>query len=833
MKSNILHILFFILFLNFANAQDITVFGKIFSEDNKKGLEGVEVSCDLHKIKVLSDNKGDYSITIPFSTNIELKFDKIGYESINYKLDQLNKGGNRYINIYLAETNLDLGVVISASRFDDGGFVREKVTEFKILPTASGNFESVLPSIALGVTSGTGGELSSQYNVRGGNYDENLVYINDFEIFRPQLIRAGQQEGLSFPNIDLIKDISFSSGGFDASYGNKMSSVLDIKYKRPDEVKSSLSASLLGLSTHLEGSKRLGGNAYNKFRYLLGARYKTNKYLLNTLDVSGEYLPDFFDMQAYLTYDFTKSLQVAFLGNLNSSVFNFTPLTRNTTIGLLTNAIKLSTVYEGGEKDKFLHGLAGLSINLVPERTKNPYFVKFLASRYSGSESENFDILGYYRLSQIDTDQNSSTFEKELALLGNGTQQTYARNYLYNEIYNTEIKSGIEIVKDEQIHFIEGGVKFQKEYFDDYINEWERLDSAGFSLPYTASEVSIYKVLKTKNVLENNKLDFFVQDKFTFNVNDLKINLTGGLRYSIIDFTKENLISPRLAVNFGKKDNTNISYRFAFGTYYQSSFYREFRLPNGGLNPDLKSQKSTQFVGGMNYDFMWKRRSKKPFKFITEVYYKKLENLISYDVDNVRIRYSALNDSKGYASGVDFRINGEFVPDAESWVNFGFLKTRESIEGVVHKVRKDTAFVVTPDVPRPTDRLFNFSMFFQDYLPKNKNLKANIGFSFASGLPFGTKDNNQVLRNIFRYKPYQRLDIGFSYSLWDKKESKVSTHNPFRNFDKAWLSLEVFNIMNYNNTASITWIRTITNEQYAINNNLSGRRVNLRFRIDF
>jgi hypothetical protein len=832
--KNVLLLIFLSFLASECLTQNAVVFGRVTSSESKLSMMNVKVSCDLCSNVVLTDINGEYSLDIPAGKATKINYDKEGYQAISYDLEPISQDGKRYINIYLAEDNQKIEVVIRASKIDDGGMVREKVTEFKVLPTASGNFESVLPSIALGVNAGSGGELSSQYNVRGGNYDENLVYINDFEIFRPQLIRASQQEGLSFPNIDLIRDIKFSSGGYDATYGNKMSSVLDIKYKRPDQFRSSISGSLLGLNGHIEGSKRLGSNAYNKFRYLIGARYKTNAYLLGTQDVKGEYIPDFIDVQAYLTYDISRSLQLAYLGNYNSSVFNFSPLTRNTTLGLLTNAIRLSTAYEGGEKDKFLHGLNGLSFNFVPDRKEIPYFIKVMASRYSGSEAENFDILGYYRLAQIDTDQNSSTFNQELSLLGTGVQHRYARNYLYNEIYNGEIKTGIEIAKNNKTHFIEAGLKYQTEIFEDYINEWERLDSAGYSLPYTGKEVAINKVLKTSNDINNQKLDFFVQDKLTISKERYKLNLTGGIRYTNIAFTKENLISPRVAIDYFPSTSSNISYRLAAGRYYQASFYREFRLIGGGINQDAKSQESIHLVGGINYDFMWKSRSRKPFKLLSEIYYKKMSNLISYDVDNVRIAYSGKNDSKGYATGIDFRINGEFVPDAESWVNVGFLRTRESIEGVTHKTRRDTAFYTIADVPRSTDRFFNINLFFQDYLPKNKNFKANVAYSYASGLPFGIKDNNIIARNIFRYKPYQRLDIGFSYMLFDKSMSRaISPNNPFRNTEKTWISLEVFNIMNYTNTASITWIKTITNDQYAINNYLTGRRVNLRFRIDF
>ena len=816
-------------------SQTATVFGVVKNIDDELPIDFVTVANVSENNGVESNSYGEYSIKIKAQKETVLRFSRVGYKDTEVKVESLNENTKRYINVYLAGIGSDLEVIITASRIDDQGMVREEVTEFKKLPTASGNFEGILPSIALGVNAGTGGELSSQYNVRGGNYDENLVYINDFEVFRPQLIRAGQQEGLSFPNIDLIKDIAFSSGGYESSYGNKMSSVLDVKYKRADKFKSSVSGSLLGLSGHVEGSKRLGPNAYHKLRYLIGTRYKTNKYLLGSLDVKGEYVPDFFDVQGYFTYDITKSIQIGLLTNYNSNVFNFTPETRSTTLGLLTNALRFNTVYEGGEKDRFIHGLVGTSINYIPDRNKNPFYLKLMASRYSGSEQENFDILGYYRLSQIETNLGSDNLGQEIALLGTGTQHRYARNYLYNQIYNTEVRSGIELTKGKSIHFIQGGIKYQSELYEDLINEWERLDSADYSLPYTGSEVSLSQTLKSKNELRNNKYNFFIQDEYSFlKDNKYKFFVNIGTRLSYLELGDEFLVSPRVMIRYQPLSTTlPVTFKIAGGVYYQEPYYREFRRRDGSLNTDLKSQKSIHLVGGMDYEFIWKSRSKKPFKLITEVFYKKLENLVSYDVDNVRISYSGENDAKGYATGIDFRINGEFVKDAESWVNMSFLRTRESLNDVQHVAWKDTAFVNVNDVARPTDRFFTLNMFFQDYLPKNKNFKANINYSFATGLPFGIKDNNIEARNTFRYNPYQRLDIGFGYQIWDAKRNKTGSGNPFRNTKDAWLSLEVYNIMGITNTASITWIKTITNTQYAINNNLTSRRLNLRLRVEF
>lgn len=811
-----------------------TLFGVIRDGSSQLPIEFAEVFTDGGKFQTTSDSLGNFSLEITAYEACLVKIYRLGYQAVEYKVPAMTDGTRRYLTVILQPQSNDLDITITASRIEDAGVVRESVSEFKILPTASGNFESVLPSIALGVNSGSGGELSSQYNVRGGNYDENMVYINDFEVFRPQLIRAGQQEGLSFPNIDLIRDITFSSGGYEARYGNKMSSVLDIRYKRPDEFKSSVSASLLGASTHIEGSKRLGPNAYHKFRYLLGARYKTNKYLLGSLDVKGEYLPDFADVQAYLTYQLSRNLQLGFLANYNAAIFNFIPATRSTTLGLITNTLRFSTAYEGAEKDKFIHGLTGLSLNFVPETKDRPYFIKWMASRYSSAEQENFDILGYYRLAQIESNLGADNFGEEVAVLGTGTQHRFARNYLFSEIYNTEIRTGFDLGEKGNSHYLEAGVKYQYESYDDDLNEWERIDSAGYSLPYNGSTIELSQYLRTANQLRNEKFEMYAHNSHERNVGRGILKINTGVRVSHLGLGDEWLVSPRVSMHWRPVNNPrNLSWKLAWGIYQQAPQYREFRNPVGEINTSLKAQQAQHFVAGLDLDFPWSRISRKPFRFIAEMYYKRFERLVSYDVDNVRIAYSGANNASGYAAGIDLRVNGEFVPDAESWINVSFLTAREKLEGVTHLRYQDTAAVAVNTVPRPTDRLASVNLFFQDYLPSNKNFKANVSYSFATGLPFGTKDDNLIYRNVFRYKIYQRLDIGFSLLLWDEKKRKEKPHH-FLNFSKAtWLSLEVFNIMGVVNTASVTWIKTITNAQYAINNNLTSRRVNLRFRVDF
>ena len=821
-------------------AQETIVFGVVVSGQDQKPIEFAVVNLNNTSKAVETDSLGQFRMVVPANETFILNFSRIGFQETSITVKPMPAGGKRYLTVVLVAKE-EAEVVVTASRVIDGGMVREEVTAFKLLPNVSGNFESVLPNIALGVSSGSGGELSSQYNVRGGNYDENLIYVNDFEIFKPQLIRAGQQEGLSFPNIDLIRDLSFSSGGYQSKFGDKMSSVLDIRYKRAEETRGSASASLLGASAHLEGSKRLGANAYNKLRYLIGARYKTNKYLLGSLDVTGEYTPNFIDVQGYLTYDITKSLQIGIIGNYNDSQYDFIPQTRSTAVGGFTFAVKLTSVFEGQEKDGFTNGMTGVSLTYVPEARKNPLFLKLMASTYSSNEQENIDILGYYRLSQIETNFGSDNFGEEVAILGVGTQHNYIRNFLYYNISNVEHRGGIEFNKKNdggsKGNFLQWGIKAQAEFYDDRINEWERIDSADYSIPYNGERLILANVLKTKNEVRNTKINGYFQNTYSrIKTGVYELNIIGGIRASYLELNNEFLLSPRVSLAYQPLGLAkDVSFTLASGIYYQSPFYRELRQLNGVVNKDVKSQKSTHIVAGINYDFNWERVGKKPFKLISEIYYKKFDNLVSYDIDNVRIRYSGNNDATGYAAGLDLRINGEFVPGAESWLNLGFLKTSESITGVQH-LRKsvgDSTATAVKYVPRPTDRLMTLNLFFQDYLPKNENFKVNVNFSFGTGLPFGVKDDNLIYRNTFRFKNYHRVDLGFIYQIWDQKKAQKKPDSRFNFCKSAALSLEVFNLLKVQNPASNTWIKTITNDQYAISNNLTSRRINLRLRFDF
>ncbi|HMX82225.1 MAG TPA: TonB-dependent receptor [Saprospiraceae bacterium] len=836
--------LFIVMVLNcvaaFAQYKTV-VTGRVADLETNQGIEFVNIRIDGTTRGTESDEDGNFEIVVNTNEKANLIFTRIGYKQYTHSIPSFSQGQLK-LDIKMVPADSKMEVVITEEKIISGGMVRQNVEELKLLPSASGNLESALPSIALGTSSGTGGELSAQYNVRGGNYDENLVYINDFEIFRPQLIRTSQQEGLTFPNIDLIRDLSFSSGGFQAKYGDKLSSVLDINYKRPEKIKASVSGSFLGGSAHLEGSRPIHRDTYRKFRYLVGARYKTSKYLLNSLEVEGEYVPTYTDIQTFLTYDITRSLQLGIIGNYNKSNYYFKPESSSSGAGLVNFALRLSTAYEGQEADDFAQMMGGLSLTFVPDTKKNPYFIKLLAAAHRGYEDETYDILGYYSLGQVETNLGSDKAGQVVAVLGEGTQHNYARNHLISTVKNLELRGGHDFQgKNEDgksaNNFLEWSLKAQSEEISDKLNEWERLDSAGYSLNYSLENLYLKSVLKTKNQINSIKYSAFIQNTYTIKTDDKaewKLNL--GVRAMYRDLNSELLVGPRAQVQFRPLSwHNDWAFRLSGGYYYQPAFYREMRRPNGTVNTGLLSQKSAQIVGGISRQINWTRISDKPFTLIAEMYYKKLWDVVSYEVDNVRIRYSGENNATGYVTGFDLRLNGEFVPNAESWINLSFLRARENLDGVQHKIRevgqaegKDVA-----DVPRPTDQLFNVNIFFQDYLPRNENFKVHINLAVGSGLPFGIKDNNQVYRNTYRYSAYHRADIGFSLLLWDKKWKDRKPHHFLRFSENTWVSLEIFNLLNVQNTASNNWIKTVFNTQYAIPNRLTSRRINLRLRMDF
>jgi hypothetical protein len=792
-----------------------------------------------------TDANGDWELAVPAGQSMVLVFSRIGYKEAVLDITPMPADAVRQLDMRLSPADASVEVLVQESRLEQGGMIREELSAMKLLPVATGNLESILPHIALGTSSGAGGELTSQYNVRGGNYDENLVYVNDFEIYRPQLIRAGQQEGLTFPNIDLVQNLVFSAGGFEARYGDKQSSVLDIRYKRPERFGGSAAASLLGGSAHLEGSVQPGTDPYKRLRYLAGIRYKTTRYLLGTLDVEGEYNPDFADVQAYLTYDLHRDWQLGCLLNYNRSNFYFVPSTRSTAFGLVNYALELFSEFEGQERDDFTTQLAGLSLTWLPDRERHPVFTKLLVSAYRSDENERFDIIGRYSLRQIESDLGSGDFGEVVAELGAGTQHQYVRNFLDAVVATAELKGGLELERPadsllaapQSSHFLQWGLKYQLEDIRDRINEWERLDSAGYSLPYDTARLLLYSVLKTQNRLSSRRLNAYFQDTYTWRNDSIgELKLSAGVRAAWWDLNREFFLTPRAQLLYKSlRSRRDISWRLAAGLYYQPPFYRELRNPQGLVNRDVLAQKSAHIVGGFTYDFFLGRLSPTRFRLIMEAYYKRLWDIVSYEIDNVRIRYEGANNATGYVTGVDLRLNGEFVPGVESWVNLSFLRARERLEGVAHRDRAvgQQDGVPVRYVPRPSDQLLTLSVFFQDYLPRNEHFKMNLSLFIGTGLPYGLKDDNRIFRNTYRFKPYHRVDIGFSLKVWDETWLAEKPRHPLRFGKASWLSLEIFNLMQVQNEASRTWIKTVFSQQFAIPNYLTGRRLNLRWRLEF
>ncbi len=822
-------------------AQTATIYGQVTDKDGEP-LIGASVYIEGDESRgVETDTEGYYDLKVEPGRSLTLVISYTGYETKKIKTGRIREGMRSKQDAVMESDNVIEGAeVVGENSMEDGGMIREGTEQLKAIPTTTGNIESLLPAIALGTTSGPGGELSSQYSVRGGNYDENLVYVNDFAIYRPQLIRAGQQEGLTFPNKDLISSLSFSSGGFDAKYGDKMSSVLDVSYKRPKDFGGSVELSGLGGSVHFEGSKKLkrDTSGFQRFRYLVGARYKTTKYLLGTLDVEGEYQPNFLDLQGYFTYDINRDWQLALIGNYNRSEYEFIPTSRNTAFGLIDFALSLQTVFEGQEVDDFTTYMGGASLTYVPERLENPFFLKFLASTYQSDENERIDILGDYLIGQVESNLGSNDFGDIVAILGAGTQHLFVRNYLTSNVTNAEFKGGWELEKDhidnEKVttHFLQWGAKYQNEIINDKLNEWERLDSAGYSLPFSESDVFVASVLKTENNLSSNRISAYFQDTWTHAVDSMELKFSFGVRAQYWDMNNEFIVSPRAQLLFKPRAKRNMALKLAGGLYYQPPFYRELRRLDGTINEDLLSQKSAHAVAGYTLDF---DIGNVPFKFIAEAYYKHLWDLTYYDLDNVRIRYSGENDTRGYVTGLDMRLNGEFVEGAESWINISFLRARERIENVQHYKREvgSTDSILVNNVARPTDQLMSLSIFFQDHLPKNPNFKTHLNLTVGTGWAFGIPNNNIEPRNTYRFSPYHRVDIGFSAKLWNTDWKEKWSRHPLRFTKNTWISLEVFNLLQVSNQASNTWIKTIYGTQFAVPNYLTSRRINLRLRMEF
>ena len=791
-----------------------TLIGTI-TDNNKEVLPGTNIIIKGENTGVSSDKDGEYSVKLRPNRSVVIEVSFIGFGIKNIRIPMLKNGQVYTLDIQMnPEGEIIEQVIVKDKTTRKQALSQIKTQHVSLIPNSGGGVESVLKTLP-GVSSAN--ELSSQYSVRGGNFDENMVYVNGIEVYRPFLVHSGQQEGLSFVNSDMVENILFSAGGFEAKYGDKMSSVLDITYKTPTKNKASLQMSLLGGSAHFEGV-----TFHNKFSYLFGFRNKSNQYLLNAMDTRAEYKPNFSDVQTYLKYQLRDNWTISFLGNISQNKYRMIPENRDTEFGTLNEALKLRIFFEGQESDQYNTYFGAFNTNISPNlKTK----LNFTTSVFKTIESESFDILGEYWLYQLDNNLGSDDFGDVIFDRGVGKFINHARNNLEAIVLNTSLNG--HYIQNDNTKW-EWGIKLQNEEITDHIKEWTLIDSAGFTLPHpndningnsdTTQEVLMTEFLKTDLTLSSFRKSGFIQ--YNKDIGNFTIN--AGTRASYWSFNEEFLLSPRLNLAFIPLWEKDIVFRAATGIYYQSPFYRELRNLEGELNPNIESQKSTHFVLGSDYLFYsWGR----PFKLISEVYYKDLQNLIPYKVDNVRIQYLAENNSNGYATGIDLKINGEFVPGVESWASLSVMQTMEDIEGDSY-VDDETGETIYPGfIPRPTDQRVNFSLFFQDYLPGNPNYKMHLSMMYGTGLSFGPP-NSDKYQDILRMPDYRRVDIGFSAVI--KAEDKKSRVKFLNKLNSMWISAEVFNLLDIDNTVSYLWVADVSGRQYAVPNYLTPRQINFK-----
>ncbi len=785
----------------FAQGNNATLRGKIHDQDGQP-LDMVNIGLRDYPLGTSSNREGEFLLRIPSGRDIVIVFSSLGYRTI---IDTINARSESNINLEVVMPVADqelAEVVIIDQRRNGGNITRIDPRFLDAMPdAATGGVEALIKTLP-GVS--TNNELSSQYTVRGGNFDENLVYVNDIEIYRPLLIRAGQQEGLSFINSDMVSTIDFSAGGFDARYGDKMSSVLDIKYRKPSDFRGSGSVSLLGATAHFEDVSLNG-----RLAHISGIRYKTNRYMLGGLDEKGEYNPKFLDFQTYITYRFSENFDISFLGNASQNQYQFIPQTRRTTFGTWDKPLNTTIYFQGQELDDFKTYLGAISGNYHPNLNLN---LKFILSAFSTSEQETYDILGQYYLNQLERNMSSAEFGDSVLNLGVGTFLNHARNYLIAHVYSFSHKGAYNSDK----HLINWGFKFQYEQVEDKINEWIYRDSTGYSLPYSANEVLLYHVLNAKNKINSTRVTGYFQDTWNVPVSRGNFYLTGGIRANYWNFNDELLLSPRISMSYFPEWENKISFSLSGGIYHQSPFFKELKNSSGTIINNVRAQRSYQVVAGADYIFTaWDR----PFRFTSEAFYKYMDRIIPYQVDNVQIRYRGEQHAVGYASGIDMKINGEFVSGVQSWASLSFLNTEEDIIGDNYGY-----------IPRPTDQLMNFSLFFQDYLPGNPSYKMQLSGFYGTRLPTLPPHSEQY-QEIFRMPPYRRIDMGISKVIISPSSQGKGTL--FRQINDMWISLEVFNLLNINNTISYFWVSSNSGDQFAVPNYLTDRKFNLKLSVKF
>ena len=813
-----------------AQSNNATLLGKV-TDGNGKPLELANISLKNTSIGTVSNRDGAYLLRIPAKKIVIIVYSMVGYQSIEKSI-KASEEQKLELNIALKQVDQEIEEVqVTQNRRTKTNMDRIDAKYMTNMTDAgTGGVEALIKTLP-GVS--TNNELSSQYSVRGGNFDENLVYVNDIEVYRPLLTRSGQQEGMSSINSDMVSSIEFSAGGFDAKYGDKMSSVLDIKYRKPTEFAGSATASFLGGSLHVEDLSKNG-----KFSHITGIRYKTNRYLLGSLDDKGEYNPSFIDFQTYLTYKFNRSFDVSFLGNLAKNQYNFIPQSRETSFGTINQQYGAKIYFEGQESDQFVTTTGALVANYHPNEKLN---LKFIGSAFQSKEAETYDIDGQYYLNELE--QNTQTGTADSALnIGVAEFLNHARNYLDVSVFSLEHKGAY----NSEHHLLNWGMKAQVEKIDDRMNEWTMRDSTGYAIPYQGDKIELYSTTNMKYNMNSTRLTAFMQDTYQIPIGKGSLYATAGIRSQYWTYSKEFLLSPRATLRYYPEWNSNFVFHLSGGIYDQPAFYKELKDRNGIIYPDTKAQRSAQVVFGTDYIFRaWDR----PFKFTSEMYYKFMSNLIPYQIDNVRIRYLPDQKAKGYATGLDMKVNGEFVSGIESWASLSIMKTEEDIIGdFYYKYYNKAGELIIPGVtedqvrassqiqhpgyiPRPTDQRFNFSVFFQDYFPGNPTWKMHLTAFYGSRLPTGPP-NSQRYMDIFRIPPYRRIDLGFSKVLINQDHNKFR-NKAFNSIKDMWLSMEVFNLLGINNTISYLWVANNSGDMFGVPNYLTKRKLNLKLTVKF
>jgi hypothetical protein len=814
--------------LGFAQSKTATVNGLIVDE-NDKPLANISISMLGKNTGIVSSDSGRFNLKVPAQKAFALLFSATGYTSQqkNFYLSA-NEVETVTIRLMLTGATLDEVIITDDKSRTEPGLIKINPKNSIQMPSTTGGVEAMIKVLV-----GSNNELSSQYNVRGGNYDENLIYINDFEVFRPYLVSNGQQEGLSLINPELAKNVNFYTGGFAAKYGDKISSVLDIQYKKPTSFSGSAYMSLLEQGLQLEGAAKKGAITWQA-----AVRNKNNRNLLSSQPTLGAYIPSASDAQTYITYQINPKWQLELLGIYSTSKFTYFPeavkKTSSVFSPLFTANLGLDIFFEGQERDRYNTSLLGASIINNPNKKLQ---LKWMISRFKDKEIENFDIAGAYIFGDRDFDNTSTTFGEIINPLGAGYYQNYARNELNIDVYNASHKGSYSSGK----HFLQWGSSIEQTNITDQLRQFEYRDSAGFSLPYSPTNLVLYSAQNSTADLSIQKLSGYVQDNINISKGNNNITLQGGVRYNYNSLNKELLVSPRVQASLKPSWKRDVLFKFAAGLYHQPPFYRELRRYDGTLNTEIKAQRSSQIVAGMDYSF--KGLGNRPFRLTTEAYYKQMTSVVPYDIDNVKIRYLGENNARAYATGLEFRLFGELVKDAESWLSIGFMRTRENLDNDFYYQYKNAAGevinantqdqVVSDSVQtfvdwlrRPSDRLITVGLYLEDYLATNKNFKVHFNMIYGSNMPYNIP-NSVRYRNGLIVDPYIRVDVGFSALLLSEKSTRRS-HNPFRGLDNIWASVEVFNLIDRANTISYQIIKDFANNSFAIPNRLTPRLLNVK-----